>query len=52
MGKIEQPAWCDYPRANVSVWGCWGLILGMVKDESFCKEHKCEYYRKGGNDED
>ena len=42
---MEQPKWCNYPHAaSPTFLGCWSLLDGLVKDESYCKD--CDCYKR------
>ena len=41
---MEQPKWCDYPDATRPFFGCWSLLDGLVKEESYCKD--CDCYKQ------
>ena len=41
---MEQPKWCNYPDATTPTLGCWSLLDGLVKDESYCKD--CDRYKQ------
>ena len=38
-----QPEWCEYPNAVYGAMGCWGLMLGSVKDQgkAYCVNCEC-----------
>ena len=45
---LKQPKWCNYSKdelgdATTPGLGCWSLLNGLVKNETFCK-FKCELY--------
>lgn len=44
-----QPDWCDYPDATYGAMGCWGLVLGRVRDQG--KEYcaKCELNKEAAH---
>ena len=38
-----QPDWCEYPDATAGAMGCWGLVLGRVRDQgkAYCAQCEC-----------
>ncbi len=38
-----QPDWCEYPDAIAGAMGCWGLVLGRVRDQGKAYCEQCEY---------
>lgn len=41
---MKKPKWCNYPDATTPTLGCWSLLDGLVKDESYCKD--CDCYKQ------
>ena len=39
---ILVPSWCNYPKANMGLDGCWSLISGNVTSKRHCR--KCDLY--------
>lgn len=44
IARLAQPEWCGYPEAVGGIMGCWSLIGGYVKCESYC--HNCDEHRQ------
>ena len=46
MKNYRQPDWCNYHEALSGHMGCWSLMDRSVKDKDYCKEGKCDSYKK------